>query len=534
MINLYLFIISPIFTAVMIYIFQGKRAKLAALFLQAILLATAIANFVHVKYYGIVVQHIGGWEQYSGIALRADLLASVMVMLTAFMFLAMLAFNYAKEYVNHLFLFLFLVLQALIMAVFLSQDLFNIYVLVEVSTIIVSILIMFKKDSQSIYDGMVYLLVNIVAMILFLFGVGYIYKIFGVLDMSAVQNRMKLIEHPQTVIIPYALMMTAVGLKSALLPLFSWLPKAHGTPSAPSIVSAVLSGLYVKGGVYLFIRIQEMYAGMIDTSEYFMLMGFLTGVVGFVLALSQTDIKLILAYHTISQIGLIMIGLSYPSEYTYWGAVYHIINHAFFKSTLFLTAGIIIEEYGTRNLWEIKGVFKRMPLIASASVLAILGITGAPFFNGSISKYFIQAGMKGTVLEYGILFINLGTIVSFIKYSSMFWGTGHSEKSHIDIYRRTVTVLLAAICFIGGIFGQSFISLLFNFKVSIDWISYAQKAAIYIVTLAVGTLIYKKVIAKSRILYRVREIELGFNDICVSMTFFFSMTALYLAIKYML
>ena len=273
---------------------------------------------------------------------------------------------------NNLFLFLFLILQGLINGIFLSTDLFNLYVLIEVSTIIVSILIMFKKDSQSIYDGIMYLLINIVAMTFFLLGVGYMYKILGSLDMAIIINNMNYITSTNSLILPYCLIITAVGLKSAIMPLFSWLPRAHGTHSSPSIVSAILSGLYVKCGVYLFIRIQYLFSPVFDTDNAFLIMGFLTAIVGFIFALSQTDIKLILSYHTISQIGLIIFGISLNHSYSYWGSIYHIINHAIFKSALFLTAGIIIEEYGTRDLREIKGVYKRMPFVSIFTFMAIL------------------------------------------------------------------------------------------------------------------------------------------------------------------
>ncbi|WHH57701.1 proton-conducting transporter membrane subunit [Petroclostridium sp. X23] len=533
MISLYFFILLPILSATLLYLALGKYSKRVAILLQIFLFLASVKNFILVKHSGVITESLGGWKGYVGIVLRADILSSVLVMLTAFLFLAMLIFNYSKMYVDKLFLFLFLVLQALIIGIFLSNDLFNVFILAEISTITISILIMFKKDSQAIYDGIIYLLVNIVAMTFFLFGIGFIYKTMGVLDFGGIQERMKFIEHPRTLIIPYALMITAVSLKCALMPLFSWLPKAHGTPSAPSIVSAILSGLYVKSGIYLFIRIQEMFQGVIDTSELFLVMGLLTGMIGFFLALSQTDLKLILAYHTVSQIGLIMIGLNFPNKYSYWGSIYHIVNHAFFKSTLFLGAGMIIEEYKTRNLWEIKGVFRRMPIVAAASVLAILGITGAPLFNGSISKYLIQSGIKGNALEYGILIINLGTIVSFLKYSSIFWGDSKQSKVNIDHYRSITIITLGLICFTGGVWGQGFIELLFNQQVSIDIFSYLQKAGIYLISLIAGVIIYKKIILKSKWLYRIKEFELDFNNICLSITIFLCVIAVYLAVRYM-
>ncbi|TYQ15606.1 UNVERIFIED_CONTAM: multisubunit sodium/proton antiporter MrpD subunit [Acetivibrio alkalicellulosi] len=526
MINLYFFVLLPILTAVLIYLFSKKYMKNLALLVQLFFLVATVVNFNYVKKHGTIIETIGGWTNYTGISLKMDLLASVMVMLVAFLFLAFLIFDYPKKYVNKLFLLLFLILQALITGIILSNDLFNIYVLVEVSTIVVAILIMFKKDSRSLYDGIVYLLINIVAMTFFLFGVGFLYKTFGVLDLQGIKEGISLLEDTKPLILPYSMMITAAGLKSSLISLFNRLAKAHVTPSAPSIVSALLSGIYVKTGIYLFIRLQDMFSPAINTSNFFMIVGFLTGVIGFILALSQTDINLMLAYSTISQIGLIMIGINYPSEDAYWGSIYHIVNHAFFKSTLFLITGIIIEKYGTRNINKIQGVFKRMPFISIASFLAILGITGAPFFNGSFSKYLIKTALSGNPLEYGIILINLGTVLYFLKFLSIFKnGTGKTPFK-IDNYRRSITIVLSFMCFIGGILGQFFVKFLFNHTVIFDFSNYFQNIILFILTLIAGLVIYKYIIPKLKWLSRIKEVELDFNNICLLITLFFIIVTL--------
>jgi multicomponent Na+:H+ antiporter subunit D len=539
MIDLYVFILGPILIATLFYLFPRGYIKLAFIGFQVVLLFLSMKNFIYIRDNGTIIQNLGNWNSNLGITLRADLLSTILVTLTLFLFLAMLIFSYDKHYINNLFLFLFLILQSLIIGIFFSEDLFNLYILLEVSTMVVSVLIMFKKDKRSIYDGMLYLLVNIAAMTLFLFAIGYLYKMFGVLNIYSIYEKMYLVKDKKAIIFPYALIITAVGLKSALMPLFSWLPKAHGTPSAPSIVSAILSGLYVKTGIYLFIRVQFMFSPIIDTSQLFLIMGLLTGIAGFFLAICQSDIKLILAYHTVSQIGLIMIGLTLGEGYAYWGGIYHMINHAIFKSTLFLTAGLIIEEYNTRDIYKIKGVFKRMPFISIAAILAILGITGAPLFNGSISKYLIQSGTKGTYMEYAILIVNFGTIASFIKYSSMFLGKKQESNFPIKFRRnkkiklnRTIVVLfLGIICFVGGVFGEKIIYILFSQKIHISLESYLHKAEVYLLTIIAGFLFYKFIILKWKILHKVREIELSFNGICISIVsfFFFMLTILTIA-----
>ncbi|QUI22680.1 proton-conducting membrane transporter [Vallitalea pronyensis] len=516
------FIFFPIIIASVTYLVRTRYNKFILLILQFILFIGSIIQFIYVKYHGTITLTLGDYPRGIGITLSVDLMTAVFVMLAVFLFTCMFLYNFKKNYMNHLFLFLFLILQGLINGIFMSTDLFDLYILIEVSTIVVSILIMFKKDSRSIYDGMLYLLINMVAMAFFLIGTGYIYKIFGSVDMDVIFGLMGKVEDPRTLILPYCLIITAVSLKSAVMPLFSWLPRAHGTYSSPSIISAILSSLYVKCGVYLYIRIQHTFSPIFDTSTIFLVMGFLTAVVGFLFALSQTDIKLILSYHTISQIGLIIFGLNLNNTYSYWGSIYHIINHAIFKSVLFLTAGIIIENYETRDIRQIRGVFRRMPFVSIFTFMAILGITGAPFFNGSISKYLIQKGSYVSLLDYALIFINLGTILSFVKYMSMFRGHNPGNSHRPPINQRIVIMTLGTFCLLGGILGKQFISLLFNINIHIPFEKYLIKSLLYIGSIVIGLVFYIFLYHRIKFFKPIREVNLSFNQICLSITLFFT------------
>ncbi|MDK2991718.1 MAG: multicomponent Na+:H+ antiporter subunit [Clostridiales bacterium] len=528
MIPLFFLVLAPILVGVIFYLFFKPKHRFIIPLFQCLILAATIINFLHVKQYNTYMETLGGWGRGIGITLKLDPISGAMVVLTATLFLAMVIFDYRETYMNNLFLFLFLSLEGMMIGIFVSNDLFNIFVMIEVSTIIVSILIMFKKDSRAIYDGMLYMMINVVAMLFFLFGVGMLYKTFGVLDLTLIQQRVAFIHNSQSLILPYAFIMTAIALKAALMPLFSWLPKAHATPSAPSIVSAVLSGLYVKNGVYLFIRVQKVFETHINTMDFFLLIGFLTAIIGVVLAISQKDIKLILAYSTVSQIGLIMMGINTGNIQAYWGAIYHIINHAIFKSTLFLTAGIITETYGTRNVYKIRGLFKSMPAVSIAMIMAIMGITGTPFFNGSISKYWISYGAQGSLAEFGIVLINLGTIISFVKYSTMVFGDSEMGRINIGLNRKFIVLAMGFACLGGGILGNELMRFLFDQYMVITLGSYINKIMIFLASLLIGFLAYHLVIKKSNILSRIRELELDFNSICFSIISFFLLILIYL------
>ncbi len=397
------------------------------------------------------------------------------------------------------------------------------------STVVVSILIMYNKDKQAIYDEMIYFFVNVIGSSFLLFGIVMLYRTFGLLDIRAITEAMSLLNSPRAIILPMSLMMVTVSLKTAVTPLFSWLPKAHGTPSAPPVVSADLSGLYIKSGVYLFIRFTNMFSSMVDVSQFFFWIGFVTAVVGFVMALGQSDIKLILAYHTVSQVGLIMIGLNLGTAIAFWGSGYHIFSHVIFKSTLFLTAGLIYEEYNTRNVYEIRGLFKRMPLVATATAFAILGITGAPFFNGSISKYMIAHGSTETWVAVLFNIVNIGTIMSFVKYSTIFFGKNQvSKKVKTDKYAVFASLLMGITSLVTGIFGENLTEFFFNFEVSVNLSEYLEKGITYFIVIGIGILVYHRMIKHGGIIAKIGQLELTFNGIITSMVGYLIVVILYL------
>ena len=524
-------VLAPILMGAIAVIFQSNKLKPFIYLFQVLYAGFAFYLFMQVKNHGSMLLNFGGYEDKLALSLYADSISIFMVLITAVFYIAFLIYTINESYAEPKFYFLFLVLQGMMMGLFLSSDLFNIFIFLEVSTVVVSILIMYNKEKQAIYDGMIYFFVNVIGSSFLLFGTGMLYRTFGLLDIRAITESMVLLESPKAVFLPFALMMVTVSLKTAVTPLFSWLPKAHGTPSAPPVVSAVLSGLYIKSGVYLFIRLTNMYAPVIDMSVFFFWIGFLTALIGFIMALGQHDIKLILAYHTVSQVGLIMMGINMASEIAFWGAVYHIFSHAIFKATLFLTAGIIYEDYGTRNVYNIRGLFKRMPWVAVATALAILGITGAPFFNGSISKYMIAHGTTDYWVTILLNIVNLGTTMSFVKYATMLFGDSPKEgKAKSDPYALVASLLMGLTSLITGIFGEALTQFFFNYEIQVNASEYLQKGYVYVLMIIAGIGFYNGIIKHGGLISRIGHMELTFNGIITSMTGYLIVIILYLSL----
>lgn len=508
--ELYLLIVLPIFASLLLYLIPHRITTYLSILLYGAVFFVTLHLFYRVRFLGETVS-THQEDGFLGITLYCDRTAAVFLVLVAFLFLCMFLFTNVRERTSKLYSFLFTVLEGLIMLIFLSRDLFNIYVAVEVSAIVCAILIMFKRESRSIYDGLVYLLTNITGMLFFLLGIGMLYRQTGVLDFDNIAAALPSCD-PQALVLPFALLMTGACLKCALFPMHFWLPLAHGTPGAPTEVSAILSGVYIKSGVYLFLRMHGLFSPVIDCSAFFFWAGVVTAIAGIVMAICQSDIKLILAYHTVSQIGMIVAGLSFPGETVQAGAMLHIMNHALFKSLLFLAAGMLIARYGTRNIYEIRGVLRSAPLVGAAIIAGVLGITGAPFFNGSISKYFL-AQADTTLASFCFLVINFGTILSFVKFGRVLFGPKRDLDFRYDFSSTAVIVTLSALCLLTGIFAAPLLQLVLAVPLSISVSGYVNKVLVWAASFILADLLYRKVISRSQRIKAGISLTLDFNSI---------------------
>ena len=512
-------VITPVLIAILLYMLStNKLSRILAILFQSALTAFAFYLVFAVRN-GEITVFVGAYEGVLGIILRADAIAAAFVLLTAFIFLLISVYTF-NQHESRTFWFLLFLLEAAFLGLFVTRDLFNVFVLAEVSAVVVAILLMYDRNRRNMFFGMVFLMLNVVAMQFYLFGLGYLYMLTGVMDMAYAAERMYAINKADLVL-PYALIMTTIGFKCALIPLLSWTPKVRVYPNAPTAVTAILSGLQIKAAIYLFVRFQELFEP-VASRELFLAAGILTGLFGVIMAVCQTDIRMILAYHTISQAGLIIIGISAGTDYSYIGGLYHIISHAMFKVPLFLSAGIIMHSYGTGDVYKVRGVAKRMPLVAAGSIAAILGITGAPLFIGSMSKYFITADSP-FIITAAVTVISLGTIISFIKYSHIFFGSSDLAGDIVKAEKsRTIpVVILGGMCFFGGIFSTWFIEYLFHMQAGISLAGYIRKALIFAVSAAVGFVLYKKVVKGNSFLVRLGAVNFGFKKVCFAMSVFF-------------
>jgi multicomponent Na+:H+ antiporter subunit D len=530
-----------------VFVFSGAKAsRTISVISQAALVGFSFYLFL-LSSRGSIYTVVGGYDGFLGIILRADYLSGALVLLTTFICL-IVAFSCMHERGGRIFWFLLFLFEASLIGLFLTRDFFNAFVLVEVGTVVVTFLLMYDRKRRRMYHGMTYLMINIVVMQFYLFGIGYLYMLAGTLDMVGMTEALSALD-PDSLRLPNALIMTAIASKCSLLPLITWLPKVNSMPGARTPVAALVSGLHIKGGVYLFMRFQDTFPPSISHfgGELFMVIGLITAVVAIVFALAQKDIKLILAYSNIAQAGLIMVGLNMgvgtyswhggPALYMYYGAIFHIINHALFKVALFICAGMIFMRYKTQNIDNIRGLWKASKPLSIATAIAIFGIIGAPLFNGFISKYFIMYSIP-RLMEIFIIIINLGTILVFVKFSAIFFGKPASQLIRISTekYRIVSVYVLGAVCLVLGIFGSAFMEFAFRRSFGghvdgtilgrifiMDPIDLLRKVGIFALSAAAAVLLTKHVIKDGEMLKPLRNFNMSFAAMCVSLGLFFAL-----------
>ncbi len=379
--------------------------------------------------------HVGGWPPPLGILLVSDGLSSLMLLIINVV--SFLSVVYSLQYMNGYtakpkYFSLFLLMLAGMNGVVITGDLFNLFVFLEIASIASYALVGFGCEHEELEASFKYLILGSVASTAILFGIAFLYSVAGTLNMPDLARQIEIVGINRAVAFVIALFIMGFGLKASSVPFHAWLPDAH--PSAPAPISAMLSGVLIKAlGVYAIARIMFCVIGPNEmVSSIFMFIGALSMVVGVLLAVGQTDIKRMLAYSSISQIGYVMMGLGLGlnpavpaaiSALALFGALYHLVNHAVFKSLLFLCAGSIEYRTGTRNRNEIGGLIRRMPVTGAACTIGSLSIAGVPPFNGFWSKLvIIVAFMQAGYYVYGgvavlVAFLTLLTFTRFQQFA---------------------------------------------------------------------------------------------------------------------
>lgn len=435
------------------------RARLQAALATATMTAVtgmAIALLAMVRREGVQVVEVGGWAAPYGIALVADLFAAIMVLLGAIVGLAVTVYSIGatddrRAAQGHYPLVLSLL--AAVSGAFLSGDLFNLYVWFELMLLSSFVLLTLGGERAQLEGSIKYVTLNLVSSILFLSAVGLIYATTGTLNMAHLAQRLDGLNDPRLATTLGALLLVAFGIKAAVFPVFFWLPASYHTP--PPAVSALFAGLLTKVGVYAIIRS----ATLLFDQEHALLGETLLVVAGFTMlsgvlgAVAQNDMRRILSFHIVSQIGYMLMGLglairvlggaSQDTEramaaagIALAGSVFYILHHIIVKTNLFLISGVVLRDRGTTELKHLGGLIRTHPALAGLFLVTALSLAGIPVLSGFWAKLALVRGGLETgayVIVAVSLAVSLLTLLSMTKiWSEAFWGEPATTAPRTD------------------------------------------------------------------------------------------------------
>jgi len=333
--------------------------------------------------------------------------------------IALLSSLYALEYIKHYYtkynigtlnFFYNIFILGMVLVVSANNALFFLIVWEIMSLASYFLVIYENKEKDNLKAGSLYFIMTHIGTAFITLAFLLLYSATGSLDFSIIKENIGNVT-PLVKNIVFILSIVGFGTKAGIIPLHIWLPGAH--PAAPSHVSALMSGVMIKTGIYMFIRI---FMDIITTAPVWwgtviLILGAISSLLGVLYALTEHDIKRLLAYHSIENIGIIMMGIG--SSLIFWSldmkpyailglvaALFHTINHAIFKALLFLGAGSVISKMHTRNMEEYGGLIKYMPQTAFFFLIGSMAISAFPPFNGFFSEWItFQALFKGIMIS---------------------------------------------------------------------------------------------------------------------------------------
>ncbi len=422
-------IVAPLAVAPVTILLGRRRGpqRVVSLLTLTATTAASIAILVAVESDGVAAIQLGGWPVPLGITLVADLFSAIMLVIGQLMLLAVLAYAVGQPGAEDRFVSfhpVYLVLSAGISASFLTGDLFNLFVAFEMMLVASYVLITLGATRSQVRTGMTYVVISLLASTLFVTAVALLYAATGTVNLADLAGRVA--ELDPALRTAFALLLLVVfGIKAAIFPLFFWLPDSY--PTAPTAVTAVFAGLLTKVGVYAIIRTQTLlFPSDSRPGTVILVLAAATMVVGVLGAIAQSDVKRILSFHIVSQIGYMVFGLGLFTVAGLAGAVLYIVHHITVKTTLFLTGGLIEHAGRESSLKRLGGLLHRTPVIAVLFLVPALSLAGLPPFSGFVAKLaLVEAGIGAeTYVVVGVsLVVSALTLFSMTKiWGGVFWG----------------------------------------------------------------------------------------------------------------
>ncbi len=464
-------ILIPLSTACLAALFWKAPAlqRWIGLAGAAALLGASIALLIEVADGAVLASGMGGWAPPFGIAIVVDGLSAIMLAITGLMAVAVAVYGMgpgAAERDRAGFQPLFHSLLLGVCGAFSTGDLFNLYVWFEVMLIASFGLLVLDRTKEQLDGGVRYVLLNLVGTTFFLVAIGLMYGLTGTLNLADLARVAPTVENQGALAAVGMLLLVAFGAKAAVFPVFNWLPAAYHTASMP--VAAIFAALLTKVGVYAIIRVFTLvfahdggyFGPILAAVAIFTMIG---GVLG---AAAQSDVRKILSFHIISQIGYMLVGVALLTPLALAGSVLYLIHHIVVKANLFLIAGVIRQESGSFALARIGGLWVARPLLAVLFLIPALSLAGIPPFSGFWSKLVvIQSGLEAEayLMAGAALLVAVLTLYSMTKiWNEAFWKAAPEGAAAVPWTRRerifgyVPVIVLAAVTMTIGLWTEPF------------------------------------------------------------------------------
>jgi multicomponent Na+:H+ antiporter subunit D len=335
-------------------------------------------------------------------------------------FLGLLVSFYSVSYMEHEtrlteYYTLVIFMMAGMMGIVMTGDMFTLFIFWELMGLSSYVLVSFLKHSWGpIEAGFKYLIMSATAGAFLLLSMALIYGLTGTLNFATLASSLRGVPSSPWLIAIFGTLIVGFGVKSAIVPLHTWLPDAH--PEAPSPISALLSGIVIETGLYAMIRVLFT----LFEPSFFMaplaIIAIITMTLGNLMALQQSDLKRLLAYSSIAQIGYMLIGVSTGLTFGLVGTFLHIFNHSLMKGMAFLAVGNIAHQTGTRDIKSLQGVGRMMPYTTLAIIISFLGLGGVPGTSGFISKFILFSASLGAGIPILAIIGVLNSALSMAYY----------------------------------------------------------------------------------------------------------------------
>ena len=368
-------------------------------------LTIAGSLLLQVRASGTISYALGGWAAPYGIEYRIDLLSAYLLVLVnvigavVFTFLpGQPASKISNRRETHFYAALLLALAGLL-GIVATGDAFNIFVFLEISSLAAYSLVALGKRRRALMAAYSYLIIGTIGGTFILLGIGFMYSMTGTLNLAELGEALPTLTDTRTVRVAFAFLFVGVSIKLALFPLHQWLPNAYS--EAPAAVSAFLAATSTKVSYYLLVRVVFTLFGAafvfdsLHLDRLLIPLSIAAMFSGSVAAIYQTNVKRLLAYSSVAQIGYMTLGLSFASVTGLTGGLVHLFNHAMMKGGLFLSVACIAARTGSARLEDFRGLGRRMPFSMISFVVGGLALIGIPGTVGFISKwYLVRAALE--------------------------------------------------------------------------------------------------------------------------------------------